>query len=137
MNSTNQQEKLAVECVRAIGEGGLDHSFFSKDLTAWSAISGLMDRDVYLGKLKTVKDIFTEPLEMTIDVTTVQPGRVAIQCRSTGKLFTGDDYANNYHFLVEFDSHNKIRHVREYFDTSIAYKVLVPAMQKWLAQNDT
>ncbi|MBD3759606.1 hypothetical protein [Rhizorhabdus sp.] len=129
--------ELAIRFLSNIGCGGVEDIHYAEDLTAWSGISGLMTRDVYLPKLDIVQQIFAEPLTLKIDATTAQPGRVAVQARSRGLLFTGVEYTNDYHFLVEFNDRGQIRHVREYFDIVRAREALVPAMQQWNARQPT
>lgn len=129
-----EQERIAVAYIHSIGTGGPDRSWLAEDFTAWSSISGLMRADEYLPKLPVVKEIFATPLTMTVDGLTSQPGRTAIQCRSTGTLFNGSVYSNDYHMLVEFDDRGRIRHVREYMDSKRALEILMPAFREWLGR---
>lgn len=130
-----EQENLAIAYVQSIGTGGPDPAWLADDFTAWSPISGMMQRADYLPKLPAVKAIFTAPLAMKIDHTTSQIGRTAVQCRSHGQLFNGDTYTNDYHMLIEFDEDGRIRHVREYMDSKRAYEILIPALQQWMSAN--
>lgn len=129
-----QERELAVRFLTNLGAGGVEAEHYADDLTAWSYLSGLMTRADYLPKLEIVKQIFVDPLTFTIDVTTSEPGRTAVQARSRGKLFTGAEYTNDYHFLIEFNDRGQIRHIREYFDVGRAREALVPAMQQWNAR---
>jgi len=134
MANLEQQSRTAQEFILNIGKGGVAPARYADDLTAWSLLSGMMDKTLYLSKLDTVRQIFTPPLEITVDTVTAQVGRVAIQARSTGVLFNGTHYSNDYMFLVEFDSDDRITHVREYFDSTRAIQALVPAMREWNAR---
>ena len=90
-----------------------------------------MTRDEYLQKLEVTKAVFSPPLDMRIDTTTAEPGRVVLQSHSRGTLYTGEEYTNEYLFLFEFNDRNQIRHIREYFDIDRTRDKLLPAAQKW------
>lgn len=76
---------------------------------------GTITLEQYLPKLKAVSEVWRRPLEVTIDSVTAQDDRVVLQARSNGRLYDDQEYANSYLFLVEFDEHLRILHVREYF----------------------
>ena len=50
--------------------------------------------------------------------------RVAIEASSSGRTFRGDQYAQEYHFLMRAKD-GKIAEWKEYMDTEHARKVLV------------
>jgi ketosteroid isomerase-like protein len=75
--------------------------------------------------------VFPEPLEMTVDSTTAEPGRVAVRSHSRGVLYNGREYANQYLFLIEFDEAGKICHAREYFDVRPLLEILLPAIREF------
>ncbi|MCB2075276.1 MAG: hypothetical protein KDE49_16430, partial [Novosphingobium sp.] len=116
MDTVGKQAQIAVDFIANIANGGVDEACYADDLTAWSPLMGLISREEYLPKLSAVKQVWTEPLQVTIDSVTAQPGRVAVQARSHGVLYDGQHYGNTYLFLVEFNQQDQIRHVREYFD---------------------
>ena len=131
MISLEEQVRIAVDYVRNIGKGGIDEEYIAEDMCAWSISSHWMPRATYWPRLKHVKAIFTTPLEMTIDTTTAQPGRVVVQARSRGVLYTGEEYTNEYLFLIEFNEQGKIRHAREFFDPVRLRTILMPALLKY------
>ena len=131
MQSLEGQVRIAVDYVRHIGTGGIDEKYLADDMCAWSISSHWMPRATYWPRLKHVKAIFTTPLEMTIDTTTAQPGRVVVQARSRGVLYTGEEYTNHYLFLIEFNEQGQIRHVREFFDPVRLRTILMPALLKY------
>lgn len=114
-----------------IGCGGIDPRHYSADLTAWSPLMGTVTLEEYLPKLKTVGEVWQRPLKVTIDTVTAQETRVVLQARSNGKLYNGQEYANTYLFLIEFDEEDRIRHVREYFDPDPVREILQPAVMRW------
>jgi ketosteroid isomerase-like protein len=131
MISLDEQVRIAVDYVRNIANGGIDEKYLADNMCAWSITSHWMPRATYWPRLKHVKAIFTSPLEMTIDTTVAQDHRVVIQARSRGTLYTGEEYTNEYLFLIEFDEHGRIRHAREYFDPVRLRTILMPALLKY------
>ena len=129
--SVAEQTRIATEFLVNIGRGGIDPKYYADDLTAWSHLMGTVTLEEYLPKLELTKAVFSPPLEMTIDTTTAQPGRVVLQSHSQGTLFNGEEYTNEYLFLIEFNDRNQIRHVREYFDQDRTRDILLPAVQQW------
>jgi ketosteroid isomerase-like protein len=129
--SVERQTQIAVDFVTNIACGGIAEQFYADDLTAWSPLMGLITREEYLPKLDVVKRVWSEPLAVTIDTVTAQPGRVALQARSRGVLYDGQAYANEYLFLIEFNEQGQIRHVREYFDKDPVRDILQPAVNDW------
>jgi uncharacterized protein len=123
--------QIASEFVLNIGRGGIDCSHYADELTAWSPLMGTITLQEYLPKLRTVSEVWQRPLEVTIDTVTAQENRVVLQARSNGRLYDGQEYANTYLFLVEFDDDRRIRHVREYFDPDPVRDVLQPAVVRW------
>jgi ketosteroid isomerase-like protein len=136
MADQETQKRIAQEFIRNIGKGGVPAEHYAPDISAWSMLSGDIRGDVYLPRLAMVRQIFPTPLEVTIEAVTAQVGWVAVQARSSGTLFNGVGYSNDYMFMVEFDDQDRIRHVREYFEMTRVMDALVPAMQQWRAQSE-
>lgn len=134
MTDVAKQERIALLHVTKIAQGGVGNEYFAPNATAWSTASGMMTGEQYLSKLPLLPGIFEEPLVMTIDGITAQPGKVAIQCRSKGTLLGGIPYSNDYHMLVEFDDQDRITHVREYMDTVRANEALMPLVRQRVAE---
>src|SRR5690242_1668268 len=101
MISVEEQTRIATEFLVNVARGGIDHKYFADDLTAWSLFSsamGMITRERYLPNLVMMPQLFEKPLEMKVDTTTAQPGRVALQSRSHGVLHGGEEYSNEYLF---------------------------------------
>jgi ketosteroid isomerase-like protein len=135
MTSLEEQRQIAVAYVKNIANGGIDEKYIADDMIAWSLSSGDMPKSTYWPRLKHVKEIFTTPLEMTIDLVTAVPDRVIVQSHSRGRLFTGDIYSNDYMFSIEFNEKGQIRRAREYFHVEKLRATLMPALLKWEAEN--
>ena len=131
MANVDEQVRIATDFLLNIGKGGTDPRHYAAELTAWSPLMGTITLEEYLPKLATVKQVWTSPLEVTIDSVTAQPGRVVLQARSHGVLYDGQEYGNEYLFLVEFNDRDQIRHVREYFDMDRVRDILQPSVNRW------
>lgn len=129
MDEVDRQRHIAAEYVRLIGRGGIDEAHLAGDMTAWSFTMGLVPRAEFWPRMKKVVEVFPEPLAMVIDSTTAEDGRVAVRSHSHGVLYDGQEYANTYLFLIEFDDAGKIREAREYFDVRPLLEILLPAMR--------
>lgn len=126
-----KQIEIASAFLLNIGRGGIDRCHYADELTAWSPLMGTITLEEYLPKLRIVGEVWQRPLEVAIDTVTAQENRVVLQARSNGKLYNGEEYANTYLFLIEFDADNRIRHVREYFDPDPVRDILQPAVVRW------
>ena len=135
MDETERRRQVAAEYVRMIGNGGIDESHLADDMTAWSFTMGLVPRAEFWPRMKKVVEVFSEPLAMTVDSTTAEGPRVAVRSHSQGRLCNGQEYANQYLFLIEFDQSGRISHAREYFDVRPLLEILLPAIRALDAQD--
>lgn len=135
MLSIEEQTNIAVEYVRHIANGGIDEKYIADDMTAWSLSMGLVPRSRYWPRLKHVKAVFTTPLEMTIVSTMAEPGRIMVESSSCGRLYTGDEYRNDYVFLIEFNDQDQVQRVREYFNVEKLRATLLPALLRYEAEH--
>lgn len=94
---------------------------------------GFGTREGYLPNLKLMKELFSPFLDMVVDTTNAQPGRVVLQSHSRGMLIIGEEYTNAYLFLFEFNEHNQLRRTREYFNMDRSRDIILPAAEKWRA----
>lgn len=134
MLSVEEQIRIAVDYVRLIAQGGIDERYIAEDMTAWSLSMGLVPRSRYWPRLKHVKAVFTTPLEMTVLSTMAEPGRVMVESRSSGVLYTAEEYRNDYCFLIDFNGEGRIHHVREYFNVEKLRATLLPALLAYEAK---
>lgn len=133
MSAVEEQIRIATSFLKNLGHGGIDRKHYADDMTCWSTLMRTVTLEEYLPKLDTVKAVFKVPLEITVDSTTAQPGRVVLQVRSHGVLFNDEVYENEYLFLIEFNEQDQIRHVREYFNQDPTRDILIPAIEEWKA----
>jgi len=74
--------------------------------------------------MPAVLDLFPNGLTFTIRNMIAEGDTVAIEANSSGTTFRGDEYAQEYHFLMRARD-GKITEGKEYMDTEHARKVLV------------
>jgi len=135
MSRLEDRKAKAVEFIESIAKGGFREGLMSPDFWAWTGFSGNVERTEYLRRVGIVGKVFKGGLKLTIDRVTGEDDRVAVQARGKGTLFNGAPYTQSYHFLVEFDDQDRVRHCREYIDTHIVHEVLGPAMKQWASEN--
>ena len=133
MISAEEQMRIAVELATKVAGGGIDPSYYADDLTVWTSSLGMLSREEYLPKIAVAKHVWIKPLTMKIDSSTAQPGRVVLQTHSHGLLITGEEYTNEYMFLIEFNEAGKVRHIREYYNAERVRTIFKPAVAKWQA----
>jgi len=137
MSQLEDRKALAVEFIESIATGSFRDGLMSPDFWAWTGFSGSIERQEYLRRVGVIGKVFSDGLRITIDRVTGEDDRVAVQARGEGTIYNGAPYTQNYHFLVEFDDQNRVRHCREYIDTHLVHEVLGPAMRQWAAENAT
>ena len=101
---------------------------YAEDFRIWVTgslpFSGENDKAGALAGMPAVLDLFPEGLTFTIHSMVAEGDRVAIEASSSGTTFRGDQYAQEYHFLMRARD-GKIAEWKEYMDTEHARKVLV------------
>jgi ketosteroid isomerase-like protein len=131
MSELEEQIRIAKHFVAHVASGGIEKDYYADDMTVWTVTTGLLEIKDYLPRLNRAKNVWKEPLVMTFDSVTAQPGRVVVQARGRGVPTTGEVYTQDYLVLVEFTEGNKIKHVREYFDVERLERILRPALTQW------
>jgi len=89
------------------------------DCTWWAAGFGTMDRKTFAGLAEQIKPLMPTMPTMTIEATTAEGDRVAMEAKGHATLSDGRVYENVYHFLFLFRD-GRICHVKEYMDTQYA-----------------
>ena len=101
---------------------------YAEDFRIWVTgslpFSGENDKAGALAGMPSVLDLFPEGLTFTVHSMVAEGDRVAIEASSSGRTFRGDQYAQEYHFLMRAKD-GKIAEWKEYMDTEHARKVLV------------
>ena len=103
-----------------------DH--YAEDFRIWVTgslpFSGENDRAGALAGMPAVLDLFPEGLTFTTHSMVAEGDTVAIEATSSGKTFRGDQYSQEYHFVMRVRD-GKITQWKEYMDTEHARKILV------------
>lgn len=101
---------------------------YADDFRIWVTgslpFSGVNDRAGALAGMPAVLDLFPDGLEFTAHSMVAEGDTVAIEATSSGKTFRGDQYSQEYHFVMRARD-GKITEWKEYMDTEHARKVLV------------
>jgi ketosteroid isomerase-like protein len=119
MNSTDARN-LAMEYIRRLERNDLDGalSLTTPEARFWTPGPGEMNRQQMRAFFEPVGKM-VEKIVFTLDGSTVEGDRVALELRSEAKLTNGRDYRNRYHFLFILRG-DKIAEVREYADSAPA-----------------
>lgn len=125
-----ENKELARQMLQALTNADVDwvRDHYAEDFQIWVTgslpFSGTNDRAGALAGMPAVLDIFPEGLVFTAKDMTAEGEKVAIEAISRGKTFRGDQYEQEYHFLMRARG-GKIVEWKEYMDTEHARKVLV------------
>jgi ketosteroid isomerase-like protein len=123
----DKNKQTARRFVLGIGESKLPDELFAKDFAGWSGLSGDIDGPVFRERALMLGEVFPEGLTFEIFETIAEGSNVALRCASTGTVFDGTPYRNDYHYLFTFDDAGRIRHVREYMNVQVAAEIIRPA----------
>lgn len=103
---------------------------YAEDFHIWVTgslpFSGIGDKAAAVAGMPAVLDLFPKGLRFEIVAMTAEGDRVAIEAKSRGTTFRGDEYCQEYHFLMRARD-GKIVEWKEYMDTEHARKILVGA----------
>ena len=126
-----ENKELARQMLQALTNADVDwvKDHYAEDFKIWVTgslpFSGTNDRAGALAGMPAVLDIFPEGHVLRgLDLDIAEGETVAIEAISRGKSFRGDQYEQEYHFLMRARD-GKIVEWKEYMDTEHARKVLV------------
>ena len=125
-----ENKQLAKDMLDALSRADQDwvREHYSDDFQIWGTgslpFSGTNDKAGALAGMPAVLDLFPDGLQFQVKAMTAEGDRVAIEASSRGTTFRGDEYNQEYHFLMRARD-GKIVEWKEYMDTEQARKVLV------------
>ena len=122
---TRTNADVALEFIQQVASGTIDDAILTPDFSAWTPTSGDQAGDDWRKSVTALSKILTEPLKKTPTGVTADGERVAIEVVSYGKLINGEEYVNNYHFLVIVRG-GRVSKVKCYFNTALAAQKLGP-----------
>ena len=123
-------KKLALDMLDALTRADQDwvRENYAEDFRIWVTgslpFSGPGDKAGALASMPAVLDLFPQGLTFAAKSMVAEGESVAIEATSSGKTFRGDQYSQEYHFLMRARD-GKIVEWKEYMDTEHARKVLV------------
>ncbi|MFK7895172.1 MAG: nuclear transport factor 2 family protein [Myxococcota bacterium] len=125
-----ENKELARQMLQALTNADVEwvREHYAEDFQIWVTgslpFSGTNDKPGALAGMPAVLDLFPEGLTFNVKDMTAEGEKVAIEATSRGKTFRGDQYEQEYHFLMRARG-GKIVEWKEYMDTEHARKVLV------------
>lgn len=125
-----ERKQKAVDFILAIPGGVFAEEQFAPGFWAWTGAMGAFDGATFKQQIPLVGAVFPDGMKMVIDNVIGEDNSVSIQARASGRMFTGEDYRQDYLFIIEFDGDQKIRHFREYMDTRRVLDSMLPAMKE-------
>jgi len=105
----------------------LPDDLFAPDFAGWSGLSGDIPGAVFRERAILLGEVFPDGLTFEIFETIAEGELVALRCASTGTVFDGTPYRNDYHYQFTFDGAGRIRMVREYMNVQISAEIIRPA----------
>jgi len=105
------------------------HSDAVLETTGSSAVAGKKPLERVLKEVGALKLLFPQGMILKVEQLIAEGDRVV--CEVRGQNTTPDhlEYNNRYVFILEFDG-AKIRELREYQDTALLERVLMPAFSR-------
>lgn len=133
MSDIETLRERACRFVLQIPRGTIDADLLDPAFDCWNAsMGGMIDGPTYLEGIAGAARVLPD-LRMTIDGTVAEGSGVAVRASSVATLPDGSIYANNYHFLFEFNG-DRIRRVHAFMNTKAAEDVLRPLI--WGERSD-
>ena len=123
-------KQLAQDMIDALTKNDVDwvREHYDEKVRLWVTgslpFSGEKDKAGALEGMPAVLDLFPDGLVFSIDRMVAEGDSVAIEAHSAGKTFRGEQYAQEYHFVMRAQD-GKITEWKEYMDTEHARKVQV------------
>ena len=104
--------------------------YLTDDVVWWSRW-GSLGIDNFDAVVPGVKANLAKPIKFTVHRVVAQGDLMAVEAGAKTALKSGAEYDQDYHFLFEF-SGDKIKLVREHFDTKHAYEVWGSALAEYV-----
>lgn len=141
MADGDHMKKVAREYVSAIEAGDMERfaACFTPDaeleIIGSLAIAGRKPLAAAVREVSTLKKLFPGGMKFREESITWEGHRVLVELRGMNKLSNGAEYFNRYVFVLEFNKDGKIEELREYQDTLLVERVLMPAFQEFMASS--
>jgi uncharacterized protein len=124
--STEENRATAIKFIKRMKVcRGIDPELITEDFQWWSQGSGYFSASQMTAMIATLDTIMPQMPDMTIEATTAEGERVALEVRGKCELANGRRYDNTYHFLILLRE-GRVQLVKEYLDTKVAQTAFGP-----------
>jgi len=130
MNSiTKENKEIAIRFFEALSSGSKTYlDFYTDDSVIWTAgdnaIGGTRTKKEIVDFAQGILAAFPNGITFKITGITAENDRVAVEVSGEAIHASGEEYNNQYHFLLTIKN-GKIIELKEYMDTQLAAKILL------------
>jgi ketosteroid isomerase-like protein len=125
-SSTEDNRATAIKFIKRMKIcRGIDLDLVTEDFQWWSPGSGYFNAQQMNAVIGTLDSIMPRMPDMTIDATTAEGDRIALEVSGKCELSNGRRYDNMYHFLILLRD-GRVQLVKEYLDTKVAHEAFGP-----------
>jgi ketosteroid isomerase-like protein len=126
---TEENKDIAIKFFEALSSGSEAYlDFYNDDSIIWTAgdnsIGGTRTKQEIVDFAQGILSAFPEGIKFNITGITAENERVAVEVSGEAIHASGEDYNNEYHFLLKIKN-GKILELKEYMDTQLAAKILL------------
>lgn len=132
--SLEQNKRLALKWLEVLrtSDSSQFHTIFTGDAVIETigsmAVSARKDVNHVAKEIAVLKDIFPKGMMLDIVTMTAEDNRVLLELQGRNFLKDGTPYPNRYVFVLE-TRNGKIAEIREYQDTALVERVLMPTFR--------
>lgn len=140
MSTLTDNKALARKLVEALGRLDTEEflGYLSEDVSFETPgqfpAAGVKTKAEVAREFPAMKEILPNGLEFTILTMTAEDDRVHVELAGKSRTSDGRDYNNRYHYALVIRD-GKVRSFRDYMDSDLVMKVLVPAFERHGAVN--
>jgi len=126
---TEENKKIAIKFFEALSSGSETYlDFYTDDSVIWTAgdnaIGGTRTKKEIVDFAQGILAAFPSGITFKITGITAENDRVAVEVSGEAIHASGEEYNNQYHFLLTIKN-GKIIELKEYMDTQLAAKILL------------
>ncbi|RJF90603.1 nuclear transport factor 2 family protein [Sphingomonas cavernae] len=131
MTQTNHQ--IVRDFFSAISRGETPDDLFTPDMTGWTASSGTSEKARFLGGIRLLASIFSEPFQYSVKSLTAEEDRVVAEVHGAGTLVSGEAYENDYAFVFRIRD-GQIASIAEHTNVALVREKLYPLLAAAMAK---
>jgi uncharacterized protein len=126
---TKENKQIAIRFFEALSSGSETYlDFYTDDSVIWTAgdnaIGGTRTKKEIVDFAQGILAAFPSGITFKITGITAENDRVAVEVSGEAIHASGEEYNNQYHFLLTIKN-GKIIELKEYMDTQLAAKILL------------